>query len=80
MDRLQQPASAGEYDIGERERQTEHVESCYNIRIHGVEFRFSVSIQDHGSAVDVQRATAATTARRSRRQHFLSPIVSDPSG
>lgn len=80
MDRLQQPASAGEYDIGERERQTEHVESCYNIGIRGVEFRYNVSIQDRGRAVDVQRATTATAARRSRRQHFLSPIVSDPSG
>ena len=80
MDRLQQPAGAGKYDIGERERQTDHVESCYNIGPNGVEFRYSVSIQDHGRAVDVQRATTATAARRSRRQHFLSPMVSDPSG
>jgi hypothetical protein len=45
VDRLQQPAGAGEHDIGQHERQTEYVRPRYNIGTYGSE--------DHGSAVDV---------------------------
>ena len=83
MDRLQQPAGAGEYDIGDHGVESNDIEfhgAEFHAEFHGAEFHYSVSIQDHGRAVDVQRATTATAARRSRRQHFLSPMVSDPSG
>jgi hypothetical protein len=59
VDRLQQPAGAGEHDIGQHERQTEHVGRRYSFKSHGIEFCCGVEccdgygIEDHGSAVDV---------------------------